>query len=221
MKKRKGILEYLIIVLLVVCSLFLNINSVFATTNGDEPEGELGYEIIYEIEQKSEEELIEEMKHQLMVELGLDSTDNINIYTSENIYEAMYPPMGRSTTLIATKYFTKQAIGWAGNQLSGGVVFNTGGYIYWADNGGYTTTVSLSLSRGFVSLGISQGYKAPNNVEGYSAYCAANKACKLYIYKDLTVKTYYYEVYDGANVWSRGYTDQVITTRAYLDIRYL
>lgn len=102
--------------------------------------------------------------------------------------------------LEETKSFTRKYIGPAGGQPSNGTVFETGGGFYWND-GGNNVSVSFGLSTGPVSLSVSVG--KVGGTTGIYAAAPTNKACKLQIYKDITV--YKYALYKrpaGSTSWT-------------------
>ena len=104
----------------------------------------------------------------------------------------------RATETITNKLGNPETryanLGDAGGQPANGYIFNTGGYIYWAD-GGYNVNVNINFSWGLVGLSVSAG-KASSSVTGLGAYCPPNVRCKLNIGKDITVQRYEYWLRD-------------------------
>lgn len=119
--------------------------------------------------------------------------------------------------LVETKSFTKKYIGIAGNQPSGGTVFKSAGGFYWSD-GGNIVNVSFALAAGPVSIGISAGKSGSS---GTYISAPVNVACKLHIYKDVTVRKYaLYRKTVGSSTWILdSYDYGAETTRNYLDVR--
>jgi len=119
--------------------------------------------------------------------------------------------------LVETKNFTKKYIGVAGNQPSNGTVFMSPGGFYWSD-GGSTVSVSFALTTGAISLGISVGKTGSS---GQYIDAPVNTACKLHIYKDITVNKYaVYKKTVGSSTWVFDRYDYgTETTRVYLEVR--
>ena len=119
--------------------------------------------------------------------------------------------------LVETKTFTKKYIGVAGNQPSGGTVFNSAGGFYWSD-GGNIINVSFALSAGPVSIGISAGKSGSS---GTYISAPVNTACKLHVYKDVTVRKYaLYKKTVGSSTWTLdSYDYGAETTRNHLEVR--
>lgn len=119
--------------------------------------------------------------------------------------------------VVETKNFTKKYIGVAGNQPSGGTVFSSPGGFYWSD-GGNIVNVSFALSAGPVSIGISAGKTGSS---GTYISAPVNTACKLHVYRDVTVRKYaLYKRTVGSNTWTLdSYSYGAETTRNYLEVR--
>lgn len=124
--------------------------------------------------------------------------------------------------LVRTQTLVKQPIGYAKGQLSNGTVFLSPGGFYWQDGGlGNSVNLNLSVGWGVVSASVSVGSTSTGGVTGYFAEAPVNKACKLYIYKDLTCNRYAnYERLSSNSEWKfTGYDTTVIPTKIYLEVR--
>lgn len=126
--------------------------------------------------------------------------------------------MEYKSELVDTQTALKVYIGPAGGQPANGSVLPAGSHIVWND-GGYDTSVSISISWGAFSVSVSPGHVGGNT--GYSIPALANRACKLYVYKDIT--TYKYAEYErliGTSTWRfTGYRYGHAATRNYLEVR--
>lgn len=120
--------------------------------------------------------------------------------------------------LVETKSFTKKYIGVAAGQPSNGTVFSSPGGFYWSD-GGNNVDVSFAMTAGVVSLGISAGKTGTTGQYISSPY--VNRACKLHIYKDVTVyKHAIYKRISSGSAWTLdSYVYTTDETRAYLEVR--
>jgi len=187
-------------------------------------------EYVYEFEELTEEEEMALVEEQIRKELNLDKSVKINVYSSEDaVKKAAKSPLATKgtvstkatggATLVGTRYFTKKDLGWAGNQPSKGTYFGPkGGSLCWQD-GGYPVNASFSVGGYGFSVDIPAG-KVPAGVTSQSANCAGNKNCKLRVYKDLTIKCYYYEVWVSPG-WLTGTTTTTTTTKLYLIAKYV
>lgn len=123
---------------------------------------------------------------------------------------------------VSTQKVVKKAIGYAGNQKSGGTVFSSTGGFYWQD-GGYNTSVDVSVSFGYgpVSLGLSIPRGSSQTTGQWITSPYINRACKLYIHKDIEITAYAVYTkpkYSGNWTFSR-YQYVPVETRDYLSVR--
>lgn len=103
-------------------------------------------------------------------------------------------------------YQYKTLKGYAGNQLSGGYKFPTGGGFYFSDSGGPNVSGSVSLSLlapyNFVSIGVGLGHRSTTSGL-YVTVPNKTDYFKLYVEKEMEVRPYAknkhtreYELYD-------------------------
>jgi hypothetical protein len=118
---------------------------------------------------------------------------------------------------VDSKTAVKVPIGYAGGQPLNGTVFpNTTSGFYWND-GGYNVSVSISVGYGPMSVSVSCG--STGGTGYYVNAPIANKAVKLYIYKDLTTTRYkLYKVYYSGQQQFLNYTYKTVPTRNYFTI---
>jgi hypothetical protein len=158
--------------------------------------------------------------------LASDATMPIGTTVEIPIYEPLatdqISPMAHDmeykSELVGTITKTKVSIGPAGGQPANGSVLPAGSSFIWND-GGYDTSVSISITWGVFSVSVSPGHIGDST--GCSVPALANKACKLYVYKDIT--TYKYAEYErliGTSTWRlTGYRYGHAATKLYLEVK--
>ena len=119
---------------------------------------------------------------------------------------------------VDSKTAYKKPIGYAGGQRQNGVVFTDPDDGFYWSNGGYNVSVSISVGYGPMSVSVSRG--GIGSIGYFKRAGIANKAVKLYIYRDLTTTRYkrYKVYYSGAQQYI-GYVYKTVPTKDYLTIR--
>ncbi len=138
--------------------------------------------------------------------------------SASNGIQPMVTGIDYEYVLVRTDPVVKLPIDYAYNQQINGVVFiGNPGYIFWVD-GGTTENFSLNLGYGPISISVSPGSKS-SVVGGYMAYCPADIACKLFVYRDLTVRRYaVYKIQYGVRTFAY-YVVTSTSTKVYLEGR--
>lgn len=182
----KKLSKLLLAVITVVSTTSIPLNAETVTDSG---------ETEYILPEQTHEEFISQLR--IGVENVIGSSDfNIIGYHKQIIAEGGVMPAEQTQVYLGETTQTR-SIGYASNQLSGGVTFSSGGYIYYIDSTGSDVSLSFSISGYGVSVGVGLGKKT-SGVNGYGLYCSPNKACKIYVKKKIRVKLYRVTVsYEG------------------------
>lgn len=187
-----------------MCSILLSLSMMtllIVPVQADSTNNSLETMNSYDFQEKTESERIALVKEEARVKWGLDSTEGINVYSESNISDAKSYIQTRGTTYLGsqTKYIR---MGRVGNQLPNGVSSNYGGELYWQD-GGSTIAVTFAIKASIFSVGVSIGNKVKSSE--YRANYPAGGRYVLHANKEVRVKRYYVERYQGAGVWYRDY----------------